>query len=201
MNWTALVGPQQPQAARSVCYKSGDDWFATNDSDVWSSTDNGASWSVAMEDPGSLTGVFNAMVYDGSGTWVVVGNSGALGFSTDDWSTASAATDSGYGSGDGPFGTSHIWGVVYCAGSVKKFIAVGASGKIAYSDDGDHWTAATSGVSDTLNAIATDNKTIVVVGNSATILVSTDGVNWSTVSGASGDLESVACDVIGAGMR
>ena len=223
-NWTILASgsnPGQQQPTRAVCYKSGREWYAINDSDIWKSTDDGATWGGGephpgapstmyplIEDPGGLTGVFNAMAYnpdDGSnGRWVVVGNSGAIGYSTDNWGTGNEATDSGSG---GPFGTNHIYGVVYCAGIVNKWVACSAGGKIGYSTDGNTWTAATTGSpgaggSDHFRSIATDNTTIVAVGQTGIIYTSTNGTSFTQRgSGVSQTLWSVACDVIGAGMR
>jgi len=204
VNWTVLADtdiPQQAQATRSICYKSGRDWFATNDSDIWKSTDDGATWSLLIEDPGGLVGVFNAMAYDGSSKWVVVGNGGRIGYSTNDWTSGTEAADSG---ASGPFGTSKINAVVYCAGTINKWVACSAGGKIGYSSDGDSWTAASedAGATDHFRAIATDNTTIVAVGNNGKIYTSTNGTSFTSRSGGgSSTLWSVACDIIGSGMR
>ena len=73
------------------------------------------------------------------------------------------------------------------------------SGKVYYaapaSASSGSWTAATSGVSQHLLSIASDQSgTVVAVGNSGTIIRSTDhGVNWSTgTSGVTSHLRSVA---------
>jgi hypothetical protein len=214
-NWTVLADtdiPQQQQPTRSMCYKSGRDWFATNDSDVWGSSDDGATWSLTIEDPGTLSGVFNAMAYDGNSKWVVVGNSGAIGYSTNDWASGTEATDSGSG---GPFTIpndppedppipQNIYGVVYCAGTINKWVACSKNGKIGYSSDGDTWTAATEDVAtdEHFRAIATDGTTVVVVGDAGKIYTSTNGTSFTSRSGGgSSTLWSVACDIIGSGMR
>ena len=202
-SWTVLATgdtPGQQQPARSMCYKSGRDWFATNDSDIWGSTDDGATFDLVIEDPGGLQGVFNAMAYDGSSKWVVVGNAGRIGYSTNDWTSGTEATDSG---SEGPFGSSHIYGIVYCGGTINKWVACAQGGKIGYSTDGDTWTLAPEPVArPRLNAIATDNTTIVVVANNGKIYTSTTGTSFTERdSGESVNLWSVACDVIGAGVR
>ena len=196
--WSQITNaPQQVQATRCVCYKSGDVWFAINDSDIWKSTNNGTSWALVVEDPASLTGVFNAMAYDPNdgvnGKWVVVGNAGVLAYSSDDWSSATSVNPG--------FGSSKIWGVVYCTG-IKKWVIVGQGGKIAHSSDATSWTSATSGTTSTLNGIATDGKTLVACADGGKVLISTNGTSWSTISsGLSGNLESIACDIVGEGMR
>jgi len=136
------------------------------------------------------------MAYDGSSRWVCVGASGEVHTSDDDWANATSRT--------GAHGTSTIHGVVYCGGSVNKWVCAGAGGKIAYSSDGISWTEATTPITTTLRAIATDNTTIVAVGDGGAVLTSTDGINWSGVIHSPSinyRFHSIACDVIGAGMR
>ena len=199
-SWTQITNaPQQAQPARCVCYKSGDTWFATNDSDIWKSTNNGTSWSLENTDPGNITGILYCMAYDGEGVWVAAGNDsgGDLTVSNDDWASDSAV-DSKFGSS-----SNKIWGVVFVE-RLGKWVAVGQSGKISLSSDrtATSWTAQTTPVSVTLNQVATDGRTIVAAGDSGNVLTSTDGVNWvSVTSGLSGNLESIACDIVGSGMR
>jgi hypothetical protein len=87
------------------------------------------------------------------------------------------------------------------------WIGVGARGRIAHSPDGINFTASTMpGVVGTTNlqAVATDNTTIVAVGNNNMILTSSDGTNWVRVSSSASDgqlLYTIACDIVGAGMR
>ena len=122
---------------------------------------------------------------------------GDLAVSDDDWSSDSAVYSDFGGS------SNKIWGVVFVE-RLEKWIAVGQSGKISLSSDrtATSWNAQTSGVSDTLNGVATDGRTIVVCADNGTIVSSTDGVNWTTTtSGLAGNLECIACDIIGAGMR
>ena len=199
-SWTQITdAPQQEQAARCVCYKSGDTWFATNDSDIWKSTDNGVSWDLENIDPGGITGVIYCMAYDGAGVWVAAGNDGAgdLAISDDDWSS-DTTVDSDFGSSQ-----NKIWGVVFVE-RLEKWVAVGQSGKISLSSDrtATSWSAQTTPVTAVLNAVCTDGRTIVVAGDGGRILTSTDGTTWElkTIGGA-GNLECIACDIIGEGMR
>ena len=195
-SWSQITNaPQQVQATRCVCYKSGDTWFATNDSDIWKSTNNGTSWSLEAEDPGSVTGVFYCMAYDGEGVWVAAGTQGDLAVSTNDWSSASGV--------DSDFGTSHIWGVAFVE-RLGKWVAVGQNGKISLSSDrtATSWSVQTTPVSTTCNAIATDGRTIVVAVNGGQVVTSTNGTSWTlTSTGLSGNLECIACDIVGSGMR
>ena len=87
------------------------------------------------------------------------------------------------------------------------WIGVGASGRIAHSPDGISFTASTVPAvvgSTNLQAVATDNTSLVAVGNGNMILTSSDGTNWARVSSSASDgflLYAIACDIVGAGMR
>ena len=59
-------------------------------------------------------------------------------------------------------------------------MAVGQSGTILTSTEGETWTSRTSGTSNYLNDIAFGNSTFVAVGASGTILTSTNGTSWTT---------------------
>jgi hypothetical protein len=153
------------------------------------------------------------MAYDGSGKWVAVGRDGNIDFSTGDWASDNSQSTNQGTDHTGPFGTSHIYGVVYCAFPTPYWVACSAGGKIGYSADGDTWTAASEdvGTTDHFRAIATDNTTIVAVGDSGIIYTSTNGTAFTKRSpdiGAATDgvpseqnLKSIACDIIGSGMR
>jgi len=196
-SWSELSSVPQDRAhpTRGVCYHESNNWFAIHDSDIWKSTDNGSSWTRSLEDAGGVSGWFNCMAYDGSGTWVAAGNAGRIAYSTDNWNTATEVAVS-----DRAFNNA-IYGIVYCYG-IGKWVICGSGGKIGYvSDATGEWTEATTPVGVLLNAIATDGTTIVVVGNGGTIITSSDGASWSSQSGGSGDLYSIACDIIHAGGR
>ncbi|WP_461246502.1 DUF5018 domain-containing protein [Treponema sp. R6D11] len=92
---------------------------------------------------------------------------------------------------DTTFGTSTINGIAHTSFSSSLFVAVGASGKAAYSADGINWTA----VSDTtfgttaINAIVGSKRDgpvqnrFVAVGDSGKAAYSTNGgVTWTAVS-------------------
>lgn len=196
-DWAAIdVGNTTNDTGRAAAYKDGTTFFMSVQDQIWKTTADPAvpgNWSLEVDLADSQD--ILAMAYDGSGTWVCVGANGEVHSSDDDWATATPRT--------GQHGSDTIRGVVYCGGTVNKWIAVGNSGKISHSPDGTTWTAVpSSGTAVALQAIATDNTTIVAVGASGTILTSTDAVNWSTVTTSfSTTLFSVACDIIGSGMR
>lgn len=71
----------------------------------------------------------------------------------------------------------------------NMFIAVGESGTILTSPDGETWTSRTSGTSNDLQGVTYGNGTFVAVSMKGTILTSTDGAKWTIrTSGTSNDL-------------
>ena len=77
------------------------------------------------------------------------------------------------------FGSSTIGGICYGNG---KFVAVGASGKIAYSSDGINWTAANSPTTENLSEVCYGNGRYVAAGANGKVIFSADGVNWTLIS-------------------
>lgn len=196
-NWAPVdVGNTTSDTGRAAAYKDGTTFFMSVQDQIWKTTADPAvpgNWSLQVDLADSQD--ILAMAYDGTSRWVCVGGNGEVHTSDDDWANATSRT--------GQHGTDLINGVVYCGGTINKWVAVGNNGKISHSVDGETWVAVpSSGTSNHLRAVATDSSTIVVVGNSGVVLTSTDAVNWSTVTTSfSTTLFSVACDIIGAGMR
>jgi len=62
------------------------------------------------------------------------------------------------------------------------FVAVGDSGKIYYSYNGQVWIEALSPTANTLYGITVGDKEFVAVGLSGTVVISTDGINWNTIT-------------------
>ena len=192
-----LSAQQTNDTGRTVCYKDGTTFFFTVQDQIWKTTSDPTdanNWSSVQNLAGGQD--ILCMAYNGSDLWVCGGASGEVHTSNDDWSTSTVRT--------GGHGTSNINGVIYCGGTVNKWVTAGASGKIAYSSDGITWSSATTGIDSALRAIATDNTTIVAVGDGGMVLTSTDAINWSEVTHASPinyRFWSIACDIIGAGMR
>ena len=126
--------------------------------------------------------VRSAPLYDvtyGNGTFVAVGNSGAILTSPDgvSWTVRHP------GIGD------HLRGVTYGNGT---FVVVGNSGAILTSPDGVSWTVQGSGTWNVLYAVTYGNGTFVAVGEGGTLLTSPDGVNWTAQdSGTGNDLTGV----------
>jgi hypothetical protein len=115
----------------------------------------------------------NGIAYGSNGstisTFVAVGDSGRMAYSTDGTSwTAITATNS-------TFGTNDIYGIAYGSNgnTVNTFVAVGEYGNMAYSTDGTSWTAvnatnSTFGSND-INGIAYGGDKFVAVGTSGKI--------------------------------
>ena len=83
--------------------------------------------------------------------------------------------------GDSKFGSDNIGAIAYGGG---RFVAVGYSGRMAYSTNGTTWTAvsdSTFGISAIQN-IAYGNGRFIAGGGSGKMAYSTDGASWSTVS-------------------
>ena len=183
----------------AVCYKSGTTWALGHQSHVWVSTDNGVNWTdkITLEGGSDI----QAMAYDGYSRWVAVLNGGNLYTSDDDWETATERTDAA--------GGFNLTGVVYAAGEINKWVVTGASGRLQYSSDGVSWTAIWEGDDTTwgtshIRAIATDNATVVIVGDTGKLASSANGTSFdmrSIAGNPTQGLKSIACDVIGAGMR
>ena len=104
----------------------------------------------------------------------------------------------------------NIFGMVYMAGAVNRWIVVCADG-VAKSQtnalidaDEDNWTNLSGPDSTTMNAIATDHVTAVAVGQSGRIWVTTNGTSWTAADRndnvGTQSLKCIACDIIGSGI-
>ena len=193
ITWTSVDhGSTVNDNANCVAYNGSDTWALGHQSHIWTSTNDGTSWTDhgALEDTKDCNGI----CYDGSDKWLAVLSNSNIYYSTDDWASNTEGTISGQGS---------QWGCVYMKGSVNKFISVSSGGNINHSPDGATWTEASS-YDDTkvLYSIATDHTTVIAVGNGGVIMTSTDGDTWTirTVS-FEFTLRGIACDIIGAGLR
>ncbi|HLP40090.1 MAG TPA: hypothetical protein VK465_01170 [Fibrobacteria bacterium] len=75
----------------------------------------------------------------------------------------------------------------------NQFVAVGDTGALLTSSDGEDWAAKNSGTLNKLNATVYGNGLYVAVGNSGTIVTSPDGTTWTEkYSGTSNNLNSVS---------
>ncbi len=68
-----------------------------------------------------------------------------------------------------------LYGVNYGNG---RFVAVGVSGTVMTSTDGQHWTVQASGTTADLYDVAYGNHQFMAVGAGSTVLTSPDGVTW-----------------------
>lgn len=74
-----------------------------------------------------------------------------------------------------------------------RFLAVGGSGTMITSPDGETWSAVASGTGETLRSVVRGGDKLVAVGRGGTILSSSDGTSWSQqVSGVSTYVSGVA---------
>ena len=74
-----------------------------------------------------------------------------------------------------------------------NFVAVGEQGAIFRSPDGNAWSSAKSGITETLRAVTFGKDTFIAVGDKGSILTSPDGSAWTTMSsGTSNLLRSIA---------
>ena len=181
---------------RAMCYKSGTTFFFSVQDRIWKTTSDptvAGNWSQAIELSNSSANDIYSMAYNGDGRWVCVGGNATIYTSDDDWSSATSRSN--------PFGSSTITAVVYAAGTINKWVAVGHDGKLATSPDGETWTLRGTPHSNNIRGVATDNITIVACGGNGKLITSIDGISWALVSGLSGGMNTVACDIIGVGMR
>jgi len=175
-----------------VAYNGSDTWALGQMSNIWTSTDDGVSWTDrgALGDPKDMF----AICHNGDDKWLAVKAGSTAWYSTDDW----GSNDQGDLSGQG-----NQYGCVYMKGSVNKFISVSSAGNINHSPDGETWTEASS-YDDTkiLYAVATDHTTVIAVGSSGIVMTSADGDTWTirTITGVTDQFKGIACDIIGAGL-
>ena len=194
ITWTSVDhGSTVNDNANCVAYDGTGVWALGHQSHIWTSTDDGASWT----DRGALEGTddVNAICFNGDDKWLASLSTSEIYYSTDDWVNNTEGTISGQG---------NQYGCCYMKGSVNKFISVSSAGQINHSPDGETWTEASS-YDDTkvLYAVATDHTTVIAVGNSGVIMTSTDGDTWTirTSPDVNRQFRGIACDIIGAGLR
>jgi photosystem II stability/assembly factor-like uncharacterized protein len=112
-------------------------------------------------------------VVSGVGTYIVVGNSGAIFTSTDLVTWTQRVSN--------PPNTNNLYGVAFLNGG---FVAIGASGALLTSTDGSNWVTQTSNAVTTLRGAAfrSSPALYVVVGDAGTIVTSTDGTTWNPIA-------------------
>jgi hypothetical protein len=182
--WTAVLpgtsagqsGFWDTDTIRAVAYGNGK-FVAVGYGAKMSVSANGTDWSGWTEFAFNGESIL-AIVY-GNGKFVAAGDKGRIRYSSSGdsgtWSNAQGTA----------FGETAILGLA-CGqtSSAYRFIAVGNEGKIAWSDDGVTWTAATAGFgSDAINAVTfggpSAGKKFVAVGDEGKIAYSADGKTWT----------------------
>jgi hypothetical protein len=196
--WTAVTGsPFGTIAVNKIA------WGGTTGNEKFVAV--GASGTLAYSSDGEIwastastfaTTAINNIAWGGTTgneKFVAVGASGRMAYSADGTSWTAITPGTSSTPGDTTFGTSAINGIAWGGTSGnEKFVAVGASGKMAYSADGTSWTAINPGTSsapgDTtfgntgITNIAWGNGTFVAVGYSGKIAYSSNGVSWTAIA-------------------
>lgn len=134
-------------------------------------SEDGITWSNIIQ---SVTSENLYAIGSDGGNWFVVGGyKGILAFSSDGGATWEAPSSQ-------PFGSFQY---VYSIACGPVWVAVGTSGKIAFSANGSSWTFATqSATTGNLYAVAYGGGKFVAGGIKGVLLYSTDGMVWEAVS-------------------
>ena len=172
---------------------------------TWEGIAGGTGATATPSDPGASqfgTNEIRGVAY-GGGRFVAVGASGRMAYSSNGISWTGIAGGSGATAepttpGASQFGTNTITAIAYGGG---RFVAVGASGRMAYSSDGISWTGIAGGTgtgpspttpgasgfgTNSIQNIAYGGNRFVAVGNSGRMAYSTDGVTWTAIAGGEG---------------
>jgi fibronectin type 3 domain-containing protein len=145
------------------------------------STD-GVRWTAVSNSRFGDDSAINSIAYGGN-RFVAVGDDGKMAYSSDGvtWTAVANSAIWNNTSDSGYTWAVHIYSIAYGNG---RFVAAGMYGKIAYSTNGQSWTAVSNsrfGNSD-IKAIAYGNNRFVAVGNDGKMAYSTDGQSWTAVS-------------------
>jgi hypothetical protein len=134
---------------------------------IRTSDDDGVTWQLPANSP--TTSELNGSAGNGS-QWVAVGGTPGAGVivGSQDGSVWSSATP----------GTNILYGVTY---GNNQFVAVGESGRILTSTNGQTWNLATNKYTDTLYGVAYGNNLFIAVGANGRILYSPNGNGWTNV--------------------
>jgi hypothetical protein len=181
--WTAVLpGTSAGQSGfwdtgtiRAVAYGNGKFVAAGYDARMAFSA-NGTDWTGWTESKFNGQSIL-AITY-GNGKFVAAGDNGTIRYSSsgesNDWFNA-----------QGTSGDTNFLGLTYGeSANIRRFVAVGTGGKIAWSDDGITWTMVTTTgfISEQVNAVAYGNKKFIAVGNDGKMASSTDGKSWTALS-------------------
>lgn len=170
-NFAAAIGGAT--SARSVAYGGGIHMVGGDSSRIWTSADNGVTWTY-LDTYRAIIGTtaVNGMAY-GNSRFVGVGTAGRRLMTTDN-------------------GATWTTGVIWSASQANRvvfgngvFVAGGASSHLATSSDGITWTdyqttiqATAFGTKD-IWGLCFGNGIFVAIGNSGVVVTSPDGVTWT----------------------
>jgi serine/threonine protein kinase len=159
--------------------KSGLTWTAAADSGMWDYRNRTRKYSIEA--------IAYGVTPDGTGRFVVGGESGKMAYSVDGviWTAVADST----------FPATYTEGGIYPINAIafgnNKFVAGGGEGIMAYSSDGVTWTAVadstfpardSKGIVINISSIVYGNDRFVAVGGGGKIAYSTDGIKWTAVT-------------------
>lgn len=134
---------------------------------VYKSTSGTAGWTAVSAAFSSPSSTQTRSALYGGGTWVVVGDNGALSTSTDLVTFTQR--------------TSNITGQRFnqIAYSGSLWVVVGGNPSLITSSDATTWTERTSGFSGEIRGVAYGNGLFVAVGDNGGLITSTNGTTWT----------------------
>ena len=149
----------------SVNYNN-DRWVVTGSNSTVLYSLNGTNWFY------SYTDTFRASANNGN-FWVFVGDGGNI------WNINGVVSAIELVATTSPVAL-NLYDVIYSV-TDNQYVAVGQTGTILTSNDGESLNQQTSGVTEDLNRIIYDstNSLYLVVGNNGTILTSADAASWT----------------------
>jgi len=194
-NWTAVedstFGTGYSDDINAIAYgnagNAGGRFVAGGDSGKMAYSEDGEKWT-AVEDstfPNNNKGNINAIAY-GNNRFVAVGGSGKMAYSEDgeNWTAVEDSTfpaESSYDLGDNVL--TFLYSINSIAYGGGRFVAGGSDGTMAYSADGENWTAVEdSKFTFSIYAIAYGNNKFAAGGYLGEMAYSVDGENWTAVT-------------------
>ncbi|MCL2094110.1 MAG: hypothetical protein FWH12_07945 [Treponema sp.] len=212
INWTGIAGAISvgdlgdstfgTNIIRGIAYGGGR-FVAVSDGGRMAYSENGTSWTGIPSEEARFSAANIQGIAYGSNKFVAVGAGGRMAYSTDgtSWTVIERGTGTGPNPptpGDSQFGTNQINGIAYGNG---RFVAVGASGRMAYSSDGINWTGIAGGTGtgasptvpgasgfgeNSIYGVAYGGGRFVAGGQNGRMAYSTDGINWTGIAGGEG---------------
>lgn len=137
------------------------------------SNDQGKTWRVRLALSDANQGYFHQLISDNQGTVVALAGPGTIHYSTDsgeNWSISSSDS------------SKHLFAGIHDEAH-QQFIAVGQTGAIQISRDGKSWQLIDSGITQNLQTIYADKKTLWIGGEQGLLLRSDDaGLHWNRIA-------------------